>query len=106
MRNLMLATVLTMTMVACGGGGGDPAAGQCDDLFDLICDRFAECNFMGVTSASECRAELNQQIDCDEADSVSATYDACVDTMTNISCPDLNALTALPNECMAVIIFE
>jgi len=106
MNNLRLATVLALLLAACGGGSKDPAADECDALFDLVCDRFAECQFMGVTSASACRNEINMSVDCDDADQVSATYDQCVDTMTTITCPDLEALGALPTECNSVILFE
>ena len=106
MTKLMIACVLTAALVGCGGGGSDPAAAECDALVDKICGRFAECNFQGVTSKDDCIDQFNDNADCSDADQVSATYDDCVLTMDTITCADLNMLTALPAECVGVILFE
>jgi hypothetical protein len=106
MTKLILVCVLTGALGACGGGGADPAAEECNALVDRICGRFAECSFQGVTSKDACIDDFNNNADCDDADQVSATYNDCMTTMQTITCPDLNMLTALPPECVGVILFE
>src|SRR5678816_3924068 len=101
-----IATALMLTMAACGGGGDDPAAGECRALVDRICDRFAECGFMGTTSSQMCHDQADDAFDCGDADQVGATYQDCMDTMQAITCADLNMLTALPPECVGVILYE
>jgi hypothetical protein len=107
-----LGWLIPLVMVgACGGGGGDPAAEECEALFSLVCDRFLECGVAGVTSHGQCMDEVEANLPgggCDDADAVGPTYAQCTTTLETISCADLvpGGTPALPTECNGVILIE
>jgi hypothetical protein len=111
LRPLTLA--LTLALAACGGGGDrDPAADECDALFDLVCDRFVDCQFMGYTHEScldEVHAAMGPDMQCEDADQVGATYDACMGELMTSTCDALfpgGTTFTLPGSCGSVILFE
>jgi hypothetical protein len=112
MRMKRLGWWIPLVMVsACGGGGGDPAAQECEDLFSLLCDRFVECGVTGITSHGQCMDEVEAQLPdggCDDADATGPTYDQCMTTLDTIACADLapGGTPALPAECNQVVLFE
>jgi hypothetical protein len=104
--------LLGLMLVGCGGGGRDAAADECDALFELVCNRVVECMLPGYTFDS-CMDEINMALgpdmQCDDADQVSAGYPACMSVLMSSTCADLfpgMATVALPTECQGAILFE
>jgi hypothetical protein len=112
LRKTTLALVPALVLAACGGGGDrDPAADECDALFELVCDRVVECQFMGYTHDS-CMAEFRAamgDMQCEDADQVSATYASCMNELMTQACTMLFPTATsieLPFDCNGAILFE
>ncbi len=95
---------LVVFLVACGGGSKDPTE-KCDDLVDIVCDRAVEC-VPNAGTHSACVAEVEGSLDCGAAQSVSATYNACLMQLRSMSCASLfpNDMLVLPTDCNGVIL--
>ena len=107
----MFGVAAVVALAACGGGSPDPAAAECEALFDRVCVRVVECGFLGL-DADACADMVQEglpQGGCDDADQVGATYDTCMADMLSIPCADLfpdGNRIALPLDCENVILFE
>src|SRR5688500_8632799 len=81
---LRTCVLLSLCLVACGGGGRSPVE-RCDDLVDVLCDRAVEC-ISGAGTHATCVQELQGALACGSVKAVSASYDRCMDQLATHTC--------------------
>jgi hypothetical protein len=99
-----------MMAAALGCGGSDSPEEKCDDLIGVVCDRAVEC-VPGAGTRADCVQQLQSAIPCGMAQSVTDSYDRCMDQLNDNSCavlfpvnPDTGQMElVLPADCNGVI---
>jgi hypothetical protein len=105
----MIAVVLSVGVLGCGGGDPSPRE-QCEDLLDVICGRAVKCILGTAGREGECVDALQRVAGCERVRQESRSYDRCVDRVEAQLCADLfqNSTAAkitvfLPAECSDVV---
>lgn len=96
--------VVSWVLMACGDSEPTPVE-KCDELVDLVCDRFEECVSAAGTHA-DCVQLVQQQVPCGTAKAVSASYDRCMAQLASFSCANLFPAGSLrlPADCNGVVL--
>lgn len=96
MMRAALLLALFASPLACSSEGD--ASAQCHDLIDLYCARLVGCE--SITMA-DCESQVETQIPCAKAVSVTNTYNACESEISSAACSSLEQ--ALPADCNGTI---
>ena len=107
-RLRMIAVVLSVGMLGCGGGDKSPRE-QCEDLLDVICGRATKC--LGAAGREdECFDALQRVAGCERVRQEALHYDSCVSRVEAQSCAALfqgstaaKITVILPVECKDVV---
>jgi len=114
---LILTGLLMVTAPGCSSDDSNAAPQKCEALATQFCKSAIGCQVSGglVDAADEasenasCKADVNNEIECSKAQSVTSSYDACMAKLKNPPCDDVNkaimeGTLGLPEECNGVIL--
>jgi hypothetical protein len=117
LMGMMLVGLCTVT--ACGDDGGEKkgdAQVKCESFIQRICTVGADCAVeAGLIQSSgrakefdDCKTSITAELDCSKAVKVSATYDTCMEQVSNADCNEVAAQLAsgqieLPTSCHDLI---
>jgi hypothetical protein len=106
-RGMVFSAVLACLLGGCGGSDNNSPTAKCNSLVNLVCQRAIACANDGTTQ-SECVTAAMTNLNCADADDVSASYNMCISDLHAVSCTDLlaNDTINLPATCMGVILFR
>jgi hypothetical protein len=110
MRLHMIAVVLGVGVLGCGGSDDKSPREQCEDLLDVVCGRATKCILGAAGREGECFDALQVVAGCDRVRRESPSYDRCVDRVESQLCSDLfqnstatKITVFLPAECNGVV---
>jgi len=116
---ILLAGLLALaTLTGCGSSDDEKTPTQkCEDLTARFCSSAIGCQVSGgyieasdeASETASCKTQTSNAAQCSKAQSVTSSYDACMNKLANPPCDDVNQAIlddslGLPSECEGVIL--